>query len=134
MQQRNWQDLNRFFRKLPALKKFQHFVLDKNFPSVVSCKERSDSEPVIYHIGKLGVEEDTLKSYLPDVLVPPGLDRKRQIYLYEKIRQFCEPGTEDKCCPKPLDYTEGLVRDIDDEARVEHEMPPPKRRRQNQNK
>lgn len=39
---------------------------------------------------------------LPSVIQPAGLDSKRQWYLYEQIRPFCKPLTEDLICPLPL--------------------------------
>ncbi|KAI4794620.1 hypothetical protein KUCAC02_031949 [Chaenocephalus aceratus] len=37
----------------------------------------------------------------PTELTPPGLDGKRQWYLFEKIREFCTEDTKDITCPKP---------------------------------
>lgn len=38
---------------------------------------------------------------LPSELVPEGLSADRQKYLYDGIRPFCRPGTEDLVCPDP---------------------------------
>lgn len=37
----------------------------------------------------------------PDQIFPEGLPIDRQQYLYNEIREFCRPGTEDLVCPKP---------------------------------
>lgn len=39
---------------------------------------------------------------LPQVVRPNGLSPERQLYLFEKIREFCPEGKQDSVCPKPL--------------------------------
>ena len=39
---------------------------------------------------------------LPPVIVPTGLSAERQLYLYEKIREYCPPEKQDIVCPKPI--------------------------------
>ena len=39
---------------------------------------------------------------LPVQTEPPGLDAKRQWYLYDKIREFCSEGGADITCPRPI--------------------------------
>lgn len=37
----------------------------------------------------------------PEEIKPEGLSKERQAYLYQEIREFCAPGTENLVCPKP---------------------------------
>ena len=39
---------------------------------------------------------------LPPVIIPMGLSAKWQLYLYEKIREFCPPEKQDSAYPKPV--------------------------------
>lgn len=40
-------------------------------------------------------------SAVPKLITPEGLDLDRQDYLFNQIREFCRPGTEDLVCPAP---------------------------------
>lgn len=42
-----------------------------------------------------------VRTDLPDVIPAPGLDNKRQWYLFNQIRDFCRESVRDLVCPKP---------------------------------
>ncbi|KAI0224643.1 hypothetical protein LSAT2_024365, partial [Lamellibrachia satsuma] len=46
----------------------------------------------------------------PAVLLPAGLESKRQWYLHRNILQFCQEDTQDVKCPRPVLH-EGPVVD-----------------------
>ena len=47
------------------------------------------------------LKEDAPPLRRPAVVKCPGLDLKRQNYLYESIREFYTENTKDITCPKP---------------------------------
>lgn len=44
-----------------------------------------------------------VKTDLPEIIPAPGLDSKRQWYLFHQIRDFCSEDAKDLVCPKPTD-------------------------------
>ena len=97
---RNWQQfLERFFRPLLKIKSYHHFRFNAHEPGVVFAKEFNDSPEVRVDL-RLGIV--TFGADLPDVIPAPGLDYKRQWYLFNQIRDFCDERCKDIVCPKPL--------------------------------
>ena len=90
---------------LKGIKKFHHFCFDQSHPGDVFVQTFS-GEPET----KLTLLQDTTwspsLSDLPLIIPPAGLSAERQIYLYEKIREYCRPEVRDLVCPRPRDYAE----------------------------
>lgn len=71
--------------------------MSSNHPGWVFYKDFANSEEQ----GICLLKEDAPPLRRPAVVKPPGLDLKRQNYLYESIREFCTENTKDITCPKP---------------------------------
>lgn len=96
---RNWQQLlHNYFRTLPQVKTYHHFRFTSTKPGVVFVKDFHDSPEVEYNLllPKVMISPD-----LPEVIPAPGLDSKRQWYLFNQIRDFCSEDAKDLVCPKP---------------------------------
>ena len=97
------------FRHVPHLKSCHHFKFSSANPGIVLLQELSDSESTSYqHL----VDEDWYpdSTELPPVIQPAGLSHTRQTYLYQQIRAFCRPGTEDLTCPEPAEPCETVAQ------------------------
>lgn len=85
---------------LRGISKLQHFRFSCSTPGVVYVKSSSaGSEKKITLIKEQSWKP--LPSDLPEIVVPNGLTSERQLYLYEKIREFCTDSTKDLVCPRP---------------------------------
>lgn len=95
---RDWASfLQRWFKRLPGLKKVHHFDF---LPSgEVHTKQTCTSEPSATSLLKSQERPD--RASLPAVITPPGLSRQRQQYLYDEIRQFVALEHQDTVCPAP---------------------------------
>lgn len=87
------------FRKLPGIKKYQHYTFSSLQPGKVTFKEYSDSESCTFNL--LTDDWNPSASELPPVIMPTGLSLERQWYLYNEIREFCRTGTDHLVCPCP---------------------------------
>ena len=94
--------LSEHFCKVPQLKSYHHFQFSTALPGVVLLKKFSDSDSSRFRI--LTDNEWVPSPHtLPPVIRPAGLSLPRKWYLYNSIREYCRPGTEDLVCPLPLD-------------------------------
>ena len=75
--------LSQFFRTIPNVTSYQNFKFSSSNPGTVTCSEFSDSLP--NNVNILNARSTQLSS-MPEKTVIPGLDAKRQWYLYEHIR------------------------------------------------
>ena len=92
--------LGQYFRKVPNIKKYQHFRFSKDEPGIVYFKEnRSSAEQSLMLLKDPAVFPP--HAVLPGKIDPEGLTEDRKRYLYREIRQFCKPGTEDLVAPAP---------------------------------
>lgn len=71
------------------------------FAGVVVVKE--------FHNSSQSKEITILKSFdsltgLPELKPAPGLSTERQWYLYDEIREFCNPEFKDVVCPEPSKF------------------------------
>ena len=64
---------------------------------------------------------------LPALVPPAGLSLERQWYLYDKIREFCNPDVQDVVCPRPACTLPGetQTRSILNQQKV---VPPPSKK------
>ena len=85
---------------LREISKLQHFRFSRSTPGVVYVKSSSaGSEKKITLIKEQSWKPSP--SDLPEIVVPNGLTPEQQLYLYEKIREFCTDSTKDLVCPRP---------------------------------
>lgn len=93
--------MSKYFSTIPGILQYHHFRFDSSFPGKVFVKyySNSSSEDVIGIINDVN-SLDVLD--MPNEVVPAGMSLERQVYLYEKIRQFCS-STEAAAltCPLP---------------------------------
>ena len=92
--------LERFFKRIPNIKSYHHFRFSKDEPGKVYVKQSSSSpEESLMLLKNRTVLPPA--SQLPAKINPTGLSQKHKQYLYQEIRQFCKPGTEDLNAPAP---------------------------------
>jgi len=99
----NW---SRFFEDftiktaLKGITQMHHFRFTVDEPGSVYVKENSScSERKIMLLKD--TDHELTPQQLPSVLAPPGLSADRQLYLYEKIREFCPAEKRDSVCSRP---------------------------------
>lgn len=99
----NWSSfLDRYFNKLPNIKKYHHFRFSKDESGKVYFKEFSTSPEqsrTLLKNSDLAILPPA--SMLPPTINPEGLSQDRKQYLFREIRTFCKPGTEDLVAPPP---------------------------------
>jgi hypothetical protein len=96
----NWSEfLLKFFKPIPNILKYHHFVLSKNSIGKVKIKKAiDDNESQIINIMK----KDVNISGFPQEIFPSGLSPERKWYLYEQVRQHIgNPQKRDEYCPLP---------------------------------
>lgn len=99
----DWQKhLQRFFKPLPGIKKFHHFRFEADSPGKVYVREAPDSLEREVDLFSTGVCETQLPRTPPMKVNPPGLDLERQVYLFNKIRDFVADEWKDVVCPTPV--------------------------------
>jgi len=79
--------LGQFFKRIPNIKEYQHFMFSKSTPGIVSLFKFLGDEPTTFNILK---ENVILTDLLPPTINPIGITLDRQQYLYKEIRQFCK--------------------------------------------
>ena len=92
--------LRHYFKKIPNIKKFQHFRFSMENPGVVYCKELVSSPEQPFTLLKNAAIVPP-PATLPSTIEPEGLSEERRRYLYREIRPVCKPGTEDIVAPVP---------------------------------
>lgn len=97
----NWQSfLECYFKPMPSIKKFHHFRFSSSEFGIVYAKQYSDSAEEHFNLCKNKCT--TVIAGQPDIIPSPGLDIKRQWYLFNSIRDFCSEAHQDTVCPKPM--------------------------------
>jgi hypothetical protein len=93
-----------YFKKLPSIQKYQHFLFEASNLGTVKVQEVVNGPFTEFNLLKTKrtdiFEEIRTLSIL--VLIPPPLDYKRQEYLYNNIHPFVKNEYKDIICPKPL--------------------------------
>ncbi len=87
---------NEQWKKVPRITSYSHIVLKHDDPGAVHCRETLNSEPVRIYLGTLSSPEAH-----PEPLQLSKFPHERQVYLYEKVREYCSPEAADILCPKP---------------------------------
>ncbi|XP_062571722.1 uncharacterized protein LOC134233742 [Saccostrea cucullata] len=103
-----WLDWMEFFSStfspLKGLRDYQHFRFTKDMPGFVLCRKSNDDEEIPFKLLKCDPEFfDT--NARPRTILPGGLTRERQKYLYQRIRPFVQDPWKDTTCP-PVDIEE----------------------------
>lgn len=112
--------LKQFFRKVKQIKKYHHFSFSHN-SGEVTLKEYSDS---VGEKQQLLVREPSMDEF-PAIIMPKGLDAKRQWYLYEEIRPFVDLEKQDLVAPLPLVPKPGRMVAADSDIEEEVTDPQP---------
>ena len=101
---RDWKShLQHYFRPMKNIRSYHHFRVDAESPGVVECKELCNSVPVRVNLLKNQNILPSKDDPLPEEIPAPGLEPRRQWYLYEEIREHCQsPTAKDVSCPKPV--------------------------------
>lgn len=83
---------------VPNLLSYSHFKTELSLAGQIACEKSATGESCVHHV----IFKDTFSiDEMPEVIQPQGLSYDRQKYLYEKIRQFVPPESQDILCPKP---------------------------------
>jgi len=101
--------LETYFKKLPGLQKFQHFLFTRTNPGVIKTQEAAGGPFGEFKLLKSGKFEaskvlEKIKALSFPVLKPLPMELKRQEYLYHNIRPFVRDEFKDITCPRPT-YT-----------------------------
>ena len=72
--------------KVLGIKKYQHFRFCSEHPGKVYVKT---SQAAVEHEHSILKKHHNLLETFPATITPAGLSPERQLYLYEKIREFC---------------------------------------------
>ena len=95
--------LNKLFRPLNGITKYQHFTFSNEELGKVTIKCTCDAEmEMSISIVKKGITIKTVEeAHLPQVLEPGGMTRERKQYMFDKIREHVWPQFQDITCPCP---------------------------------
>ena len=89
-------------KPIPGILEYHHFRFKKQTPGIVYCQKRLGGPITQINILKAKIKiKDIPSKELPHIIKPEGFSKDRQTYLYNDIRQFCKPGTEDLVVPLP---------------------------------
>jgi len=105
---------------LPEIRNYHYFLFDTDRPGIVSVKENLRDEWIEYFLLKPPLNQSNAKSQCvvrPNPLKSQGLNRIKQINLYEKVRKFVPDEFKDIICPKPTDYTGNKTTQVKIEGR-----------------
>ena len=93
-----------YFKKLPSIQKYQHFLFEASNLGVVKTQEAANGPFTEFNLLKIKRADifEEIKSLSILVLTPPPLDYKRQEYLYHNIRPFVKDEFKDITCPRPI--------------------------------
>ena len=80
--------------KVPGIKKYQHFRFSAEHPGKVFVKSSRGAAEKEVTILK---STHNLLETFPSMITPTGLSLERQLYLYDKIREFCPENVSIKC-------------------------------------
>ncbi|KAJ8311530.1 LOW QUALITY PROTEIN: hypothetical protein KUTeg_010885 [Tegillarca granosa] len=96
---RNWKIfLSNYFKPIPNVRKYFHFIFSASDPGYVIVKEPVHSEEKRVCILKNG---KSVNRDLPSRVESAGLSATRQWYLYRNIRSFIPPRLQDITAPMP---------------------------------
>src|SRR6266540_7156261 len=93
-----------YFKKLPSIQKYQHFLFEATNLGVVKVQEVANGSFTEFNLLKIKKADifEEIRTLSILVLTPPPLDYKRQEYLYQNIRPFVKDEYKDITCSKPF--------------------------------
>ncbi len=93
-----------YFKKLPSIQKYQHFLFEASNLGTVKVQEVANGSFAEFNLLKTKKADifEEIEALFILVLTPPPLDYKRQEYLYQNIRPFVKDEYKDTICPKPI--------------------------------
>ena len=95
--------LSQYFKHLPNITSYHSFRVSATSPGIVFAREYSDTPEIQFNLLKNTQIWRIDADAMPDIIEPKGLDAKRQWYLYEQIRPFCQSTLQaDLTCPHPI--------------------------------
>ena len=99
-----WNDwvsfLRQYFRSLPNVTRYHHFIFKKE--GTVSVKHFANSEPKSIRL--LTGDLTSVEAAIIEAILPEPIPIVRQWYLYKNVRQYVkEEENKDKVAPKPLE-------------------------------
>ncbi|ELU09153.1 hypothetical protein CAPTEDRAFT_228820 [Capitella teleta] len=95
----DWQThLSPYGSVINGVKKQHHFRFTKTHPGGVFYKEDANANESFAQVFKKPHE---IPQHPPRPIKPPGLDAKRQQYLFQTIRPFVQEEFQDVLCPEP---------------------------------
>ena len=84
------------FKKIKGIKRMQHFTFPADKPGVVLMRQQWDGPTT-----EMVLLQGQLPHGMPPTILPAGLTRDRQAYLFRHIRQFVDEDKRDIVCPRP---------------------------------
>ena len=92
-----------YFKKLPGMQRFQHFLFTRSQPGAVKAQEVANGPFQEFKLLKTSKSEISkiigkIKALLFPALVPPPMKYERQDY----IRPFVRDEIKDITCPRPM--------------------------------
>ena len=96
----NWTKfLSKYFKPIPNILKYHHFILHKNSIGKVEIKKSIDEDKEIVDIIK---SKNVSITGFPQEIFSAELSDERKWYLYEQVRQHIgDPQKRDEYCPMP---------------------------------
>jgi len=99
--------LKTYFKKLPGLQKFQHFIFTNANPGVIKIQEIVNDIFQEFKLLKINKSTDNkilekIRALSFSTLVPPPMKHEQQDYLYQNICPFVNDEYKDIICPKPI--------------------------------
>ena len=99
--------LETYFKKLPSLQRFQHFLFTDANPGAIKAQEVANGSFQEFKLLKTSKSAtpraiEKIKALSFPVLKPLPMESKRQEYLYHNIRPFVRDEFKDITCPKPV--------------------------------
>ena len=93
-----------YFKKLPGIQKYHHFLFEASNLGVVKAQEIANGPFAEFNLLKTKRADifEEIKALSILALTPPPLDYKRQEYLYQNIHPFVKDKYKDVTCPKPF--------------------------------
>ncbi len=98
VEQYDWQTKFSTCKPIPDIKKHHSFTFSDEHPGYVRCKVWSNDTTYTTHC--IFSTSDVTRD-MPITLVPSGLTRERQQYLFDRIREYCPDYAKDVLCPEP---------------------------------
>ena len=108
----DWREfLSQHFSVIPSILQYHRFHFDSKSAGVCFVKEYSSSSEVA--ITMCGDPSTVNISTLLKIILPAGMTLQRQIYLYEKIQQFCTSDIAAKLtCPQPVQRSHTIASEL----------------------